>query len=248
MMTEDGIFKIICEEREKFHRESPGRTTNDLWQGKAAQRIAAYVRIQNDELERVRSALAAAEAKGLEAAAQFVWPYDKPKFDNIYWSIAQGIRALRPPAAPAASEKDPLITGMLCVGFVRFHPGVRTSTVQGAIDRAFFEKGVPPVLLKLDKIQTAPLSASEPAGVIDGNCPRCGSSRPGLHPAVQHEGEVQICPHPFHLLEPAGALSEEDVARAIHRHTHAGGMVCLDAARAVLALLQRSKDANDDAN
>lgn len=29
-------------------------------------------------------------------------------------------------------------------------------------------------------------------------CPNCGSSNPHLHPAVQHEGEVQICQHSFH--------------------------------------------------
>lgn len=31
-------------------------------------------------------------------------------------------------------------------------------------------------------------------------CPECGSSKPHLHPAVQHEGEVQVCRNEYHLI------------------------------------------------
>lgn len=33
---------------------------------------------------------------------------------------------------------------------------------------------------------------------IAHKCPKCGSPDPARHPAVQHEGEVQICTHEFH--------------------------------------------------
>lgn len=33
------------------------------------------------------------------------------------------------------------------------------------------------------------------------NCPTCDSPSPELHPAVQHEGEVEICTDEFHLRE-----------------------------------------------
>lgn len=38
-------------------------------------------------------------------------------------------------------------------------------------------------------------------------CPTCNSPQPHLHPAVQVEGEVEVCAHSFHLtLTPQNTL------------------------------------------
>lgn len=44
-------------------------------------------------------------------------------------------------------------------------------------------------------------------------CPRCDSPTPRFHPAIQYEGEVSICRHPWHQATTTGwdKLGEFDV-------------------------------------
>lgn len=46
-------------------------------------------------------------------------------------------------------------------------------------------------------------------------CPTCNSDHPHLHPAVQFEGEVEICTDAYHLI-PTNQNREEYIA-SVHR-------------------------------
>lgn len=45
------------------------------------------------------------------------------------------------------------------------------------------------------------------------HCPRCDSPQPHLHPAIQFEGEVQPCAHPYHLTQ-----TPQNTPEKIQRH------------------------------
>jgi hypothetical protein len=62
-------------------------------------------------------------------------------------------------------------------------------------------------------------------------CKTCGSTAPHMHPAVQHEGEVEVCADRFHLTETPQNKPEYIAAVRRKRHENCGcvgNQVCDD--------------------
>lgn len=61
---------------------------------------------------------------------------------------------------------------------------------------------------------TAKGGAMLPASHPGHNCPKCNSPSPERHPAVQHEGEVEICADDYHLI-PTNQNAPAHIARVL---------------------------------
>jgi hypothetical protein len=58
------------------------------------------------------------------------------------------------------------------------------------------------------------------SGERPSHCPRCDSPDPGRHPAVQYEGEVQVCPHIWHGWEGAMDLIVDEYLQVLDEVPH----------------------------
>lgn len=63
----------------------------------------------------------------------------------------------------------------------------------------------------LAQIDAVKVDDYEPAP--DHDCPKCGSNAPHLHPAVQVEGEVELCTDDYHLIRTNQNRYVDDVLR-----------------------------------
>jgi hypothetical protein len=66
-------------------------------------------------------------------------------------------------------------------------------------------------------VAVAPEAVAEVLAAEPDHCPACNSPAPHLHPAMQYEGEVELCRHPFHLRVTPENTSEKIAARRSDR-------------------------------
>lgn len=60
------------------------------------------------------------------------------------------------------------------------------------------ESPVSPRLSRTDQDREATITETKEHDMTE-RCPRCDSPAPHLHPAMQAEGEVELCTHDFHM-------------------------------------------------
>lgn len=58
---------------------------------------------------------------------------------------------------------------------------------------------------------------------MNKRCPKCNSPHPHSHPAMQHEGEVEICTHDFHL-RPTNQNSQKYIDLVLAKRSEEAGL------------------------
>lgn len=142
-------------------------------------------------------------------------------FDAVYVSDPSDVRTgideeLRAAVRESARRGLAALATALPTGGGRCWTPEQVVAVQTAVDDAEAQLGpsatartvMANVIRRLDK-GTAPASSTGD-GERGARCPRCGSPEPHLHPAVQFEGEVQPCDHPWHGDHAGGTTFNDD--------------------------------------